>query len=62
MSYEKKFILGENEDKNLSLTVILNREFDYQSNLRENIEKLKEKEGYYANDIELHFDQNEKEM
>lgn len=26
---EKKIILGENEDKNLSLSVILNREFDF---------------------------------
>lgn len=32
---EKKFVLGENEDKNLSLAILLNREFDYQSNLRE---------------------------
>jgi len=35
---EKRFVLGENEDKNLSLAIILNREFDYQSNLREKAE------------------------
>lgn len=29
LSTDKKILLGENEDKNLSLTVILNREFDY---------------------------------
>lgn len=38
---ERKVVLGENEDKNLSLAVILNREFDFQSNLRDLIEEKK---------------------
>lgn len=34
MTPEKRILIGENEDKNLSLTVILTREFNYQSDLR----------------------------
>lgn len=35
----EKIHLGENEDKNLSLNVIINREYDYQSDLRQLAEK-----------------------
>jgi hypothetical protein len=38
---DKKIILGENEDKNLSLGVILKREFDFQSDIRAVLEKIK---------------------
>ena len=38
---DKKIILGENEDKNLSLGVILKREFDFQSDIRAVLEKNK---------------------
>jgi hypothetical protein len=29
LQIERKFVLGENEDKNLSLAILLSREFDY---------------------------------
>lgn len=54
---EKRYLLGENEDKNLSLTVILNREFDFQSNLREKSVKKDEP----LEHLELLFDASEAE-
>jgi hypothetical protein len=39
---EKRFISGENEDKNLSLSILLTREFNYQSDLREKNERMRE--------------------
>ena len=49
--------IGENEDKNLSLTVILNREFNYQSDIRLKFEKQE----LPSDSLDLHFDANEKE-
>ncbi len=53
---EKRLTIGENEDKNLSLTVILNREFNYQSDLRLRMEKL----DIPLETVDLLFDANEK--
>lgn len=54
--FERKIILGENEDKNLSLGVILKREFDFQSDKRELIDRQKANGLIVENEIELHFD------
>ena len=58
MNLDKKVLLGENEDKNLSLAVILSREFDYQSDLRQKYEKQE----MPLETLDLIFDQNEKEI
>ena len=49
-----KLQFANREDKSLSLGVILKREFDYQFELRQ-----READNYQ--DLELHFDQGEKE-
>ena len=50
-------MLGENEDKNLSLHTLLVREYQYQTHIRDNHLKMNSS----IEDLELKFDQHEKE-
>ena len=53
---DKRINIGENEDKNLSLTVILNREFNFQSDLRQKYVLMETP----LETLDLLFDANEK--
>lgn len=55
-SAEGPLVIGENEDKNLSLSVILKREFDFQMDLREQEDKLLEEHGIKPFQIELQYE------
>jgi hypothetical protein len=52
-SPDTPLVIGENEDKNMSLSVILKREFDYQMDLREQEERLLQDHGIKPFQIEL---------